>query len=194
MIELLVGGYHIGSVIEPSFAIMRAVLGKDYERQDCSIARALEVVGERWTMLIVRDAFFGVKRFSDFQAHLDIPKAVLSERLSGLVQEGVLERKPDPAHSGRHLYELTRAGRELWPVLYELLSWGGRHRHPNSRLFRHAACGSALGEHGTCPTCGYAPRPEDISMELRRGRGRLRDDPVTVALRAPKRLLDPVEV
>src|SRR5581483_7381119 len=99
------------------------MLGKTYEAQDCSIARALEVVGERWTLLIVRDAFYGVRRFSDFQAHLDIPKAVLSARLSSLVANGILERNPDPEHAGRQLYELTAAGRELWPAIHALLVW-----------------------------------------------------------------------
>jgi DNA-binding HxlR family transcriptional regulator len=169
------------------------MLGKDYERQDCAIARSLEVIGERWTMLIVRDALFGVRRFNDFQAHLDIPKAVLSDRLSGLVEEGLMERRPDPEHAGRHLYELTPAGRDLWPVLHSLLVWGGRHRYPNSRVFKHAACGTKLDDMGVCPRCGSAPSPEDILMELSRGRGRLRDDPVALALRAPHRLLDPVE-
>ncbi|MBV8713141.1 MAG: helix-turn-helix transcriptional regulator, partial [Solirubrobacterales bacterium] len=70
------------------------MLGKDYEAQDCSLARALEVIGERWTLLILRDAFFGVRRFNDFHVHLDIPKAVLSDRLSGLVEDGILEREP----------------------------------------------------------------------------------------------------
>src|SRR5689334_23473414 len=111
------------------------MLGNDYERQDCAIARALEAVGERWTLLIVRDAFFGVQRFSDFQAHLDIPKAVLSDRLAGLVEDGVLERVPDPEHGGRNLYRLTAAGRELWPALHALLAWGDRHRGRNSRTF-----------------------------------------------------------
>src|SRR6266545_1965551 len=91
-----------------------AMLGKDYQRQDCSLARALEAIGERWTLLIVRDAFYGVRRFNEFQAHLDVPKAVLSDRLSGLVDDGILERRPDPDRAGRHLYELTAAGRELW--------------------------------------------------------------------------------
>jgi DNA-binding HxlR family transcriptional regulator len=169
------------------------VLGKDYEGQDCSIARSLEVIGERWTMLIVRDALYGVRRFNDFQAHLDIPKAVLSDRLGGLVEEGLMERRPDPEHAGRHLYELTPAGRDLWPVLHSLLVWGGRHRHPNSRVFKHAACGTKLDDMGVCPRCGTAPGPEDVVMEPRRGRGRLRDDPVALALRGPHRLLDPVE-
>src|SRR5690349_4757082 len=97
------------------------VLGKDYEGQDCALARALEVVGERWTLLIIRDAFYGVQRFSDFQAHLDIPRAILAQRLNGLVDTGILERSPDVAHAGRQLYRLTAAGRELWPALHALL-------------------------------------------------------------------------
>jgi DNA-binding HxlR family transcriptional regulator len=169
------------------------MLGKDYQRQDCSLARALEVVGERWTLLIIRDAFYGVRRFNDLQAHLDIPKAVLSDRLSGLVENGILQRRPDPEHAGRHVYELTAAGRDLWPVLHALLVWGDRHRYPNSRLFKHAACGTRLDAAGHCAACGQTPGPDSILMEPRRGRSTLRDDPVSAALRAPHRLLEPVE-
>src|SRR3954451_14459247 len=122
------------------------MLGKDYHGQDCSLARALEAIGERWTLLIVRDAFYGVRRFSDFQGHLDVPKAVLSDRLSGLVDDGILERTPDPDRPGRQVYELTDAGRDLWPVLHSLLVWGGRHRSPNSRVFRHIPCGTEADE------------------------------------------------
>jgi DNA-binding HxlR family transcriptional regulator len=170
------------------------MLGKDYEAQDCSLARALGVVGERWTLLIVRDAFHGVRRFNDFQAHLDIPRAVLSDRLGGLVDNGVLERRPDPDRAGAHIYELTDAGRDLWPALYALLIWGDRHRYPNSRVYRHAACGTALDEAGRCEKCGLTPGADDIFSEVRRGRGRLRSDPVAVALRRPRRLLEPLEV
>src|SRR6185437_14481937 len=127
-------------MIEPTAKIER-VLGKDYESQDCAMARALEVVGERWTLLIVRDAFYGVRRFNDFQAHLDIAKAVLADRLGGLVEDGVLARRPDPDHAGRSVYELTAAGRELWPALHALLVWGGRNLSTNSRVFKHATCG-----------------------------------------------------
>jgi DNA-binding HxlR family transcriptional regulator len=168
------------------------MLGKDYENQDCAMARALEVVGERWTLLIVRDAFYGVRRFNDFQAHLDIPKAVLSDRLAGLVDEDILERRPDPGHAGRYLYELTPAGRELWPVLTALLAWGDRHRQTNSRVFEHAVCGSRLDDAGHCPECHVTPGPEDIVTRRRRGRGQRRD-PVSVALREPHRLLEPLE-
>jgi len=169
------------------------MLGKDYQRQDCSLAKALEVLGERWTLLIVRDAFYGVQRFNDFQAHLDIPKAVLSDRLSGLVEDGILERLADPAHSGRHLYRLTPAGRDLWPTIHALLVWGEKHRQPNSRFFTHAPCGTRIDDAGRCPSCGLTPGPQDLVLHRRRGRNQLRDDPVTQVLRQPHRLLEPIE-
>jgi DNA-binding HxlR family transcriptional regulator len=169
------------------------MLGKDYERQDCALARALEVVGERWTLLIIRDAFYGVRRFNDFQTHLDVPKAVLSDRLGWLVDNEILERRPDPKHAGRHLYELTPAGRDLWPALYALLMWGSRHRSPGSRVYKHAACGTRLNDAGYCTKCDVTPGPEDVLAELRRRHVAVRDDPVAIALRAPHRLLEPVE-
>ena len=165
----------------------------NYSRESCAVAACLDVVGEPWTLLIIRDAFYGVRRFNDYQAHLDIPKAVLSDRLAGLVADGVLAREPDPDHGGRYLYSLTDQGRELWPALHALLVWGGRYRYPNSRTFKHAACSTKLDDSGYCATCELTPPPDDIVMEPRRGRGKLRDDPVTVALRKPHRLLDPVE-
>ncbi|MGZ4350794.1 MAG: winged helix-turn-helix transcriptional regulator [Solirubrobacteraceae bacterium] len=169
------------------------MLGKDYAGQDCSMASALEAIGERWTLLIIRDAFYGVRRFNDFRVHLDIPKAVLSDRLSGLVDDGIFARTPDPQHAGRHLYELTATGRELWPVIHALLMWGGKHRQPNSRVYRHARCGTLLSESGECPQCEVTPPPEDVLTERRRGYRPTRDDAVTVALRAPRRLLEPLE-
>ncbi len=168
------------------------MLGKDYEGQDCSIARALEIVGERWSLLIIRDAFYGVRRFSDFQVHLDIPKAVLSDRLAGLVSDGVLERRPEPERPDRHVYELTPAGRELWPTVYSLMIWGGRHVAPNSRVFVHAACGTRLDERAACPACGITPALTDIVTERLDDRPPMRTDPVTEALRTPHRLLDPI--
>jgi DNA-binding HxlR family transcriptional regulator len=169
------------------------VLGKEYEAQDCSIAGALEVLGERWTLLIVRDAMYGVRRFSDFQAHLDVPKAILADRLRGLVQNGILQRRPDPGHHGRHLYELTKAGRELWPVLHALLVWGAQHRRPNSRVFKHASCGTELNDNAACPACNLTPDLAEIITEPQRGRRRLRHDPVALALRSPHRMLEPVK-
>ena len=100
------------------------MLGKDYAGQDCAIAAALESIGERWTLLIVRDAFYGVRRFNDFQVHLDIPKAVLSDRLNGLVGGGLLAASRPRITPAAILYELTDSGRELWPVIHALLVLG----------------------------------------------------------------------
>nr|WP_272473405.1 helix-turn-helix domain-containing protein [Baekduia alba] len=168
------------------------MLGNDYAGQDCALARSLEILGERWTLLIVRDAFYGVQRFTDFQVHLDIPKGVLADRLKGLTEDGVLERRPDPAHPRRPVYVLTATGRELWPPLHALLAWGGRHHGGNSRVFLHVTCPTPLDDRGTCPDCGATPGPEDILSAPVAGRRRRRDDPVTTALRPPRRLLDPI--
>jgi DNA-binding HxlR family transcriptional regulator len=165
-------------------------LGTDYARQDCSIAKALEVVGERWTLLILRDCFLGVRRFSDFQAHLDISRAVLSARLDALVAEGLLTR----TGSGHREYELTNAALGLWPALFALAQWGDRRTTPGRprRLYRHVGCGD-LADDGRCTSCGSVPGPADV--EVRPGPGAdptVRDDPVSIALRQQHRLLTPL--
>lgn len=167
-------------------------LGRDYERQDCSLARALEVVGERWTILVLRDCFFGVRRFTDLCTHLDVPRAVLTERLTRLVDEGVLARTE--YQRGRHEYTLTEHGLDLWPAVFALSSWGERHDSPNGRrrIFRHAACGTDLGPTAHCVTCGLAPHPAEVDMHPGPGLSRDRDDPISLALRSPRRLLTPV--
>ena len=182
-------------MIEPRSSRLPDMLGTEYPRQNCSLARALEVVGERWTLLILRDAFYGVRRFSDFAVHLDIPRAVLSERLRGLVDDGLLERRPEPDRPGREVYELTAAGRELWPALYTLMRWGGRFDDTGqaTAAFLHAACDTPLDERGDCPRCGVTPAPRDIAR-VGAGPAPLRDDAVSAALHARRRLLDPLVV
>jgi DNA-binding HxlR family transcriptional regulator len=171
------------------------VLGKDYEQQDCALASALEVLGERWTLLIVRDAFFGVRRYSDFVARLDIPRAVLSDRLKALVDNGLLVKRADPNRAGRHLYELTPQGRELWPALHALITWGSKHRHRAANVYRHAECRTELAPGALCPKCGLVPPPEDVSMTPRRRTGgTARTDPVSAIIRRPRRLLEPVDL
>lgn len=130
------------------------VLPRDYHGQRCSMARALEVVEERWSLLVVRDAFFGVRRFSDFSRHLDIPRAVLTDRLDRLVAEGVLERVP--GRGRRSEYALTAKGVALWPVLRTLTAWGDDHYAPAGprRVFTHAGCGGGVDVTGTCAVCG----------------------------------------
>jgi DNA-binding HxlR family transcriptional regulator len=166
-------------------------LGKDYAGQDCSLARALEDVGERWTLLVLRDCFFGVRRFTDLQAHLDISRAVLSARLADLVESGLLERREYAP--GRYEYELTEQGRALWPALFALLKWGQRYRSPNgTRIFSHVGCGGELDEAGACKECGARPEPGDVQMRPGPDYRTRRDDPVSRALREPHRLLTPV--
>lgn len=104
---------------------------KRFDGMNCSLAQALDVVGERWTLLILRDAFFGVRRFSHFQRSLGIARNILAARLARLVAEGILEKcdSPECAHAE---YRLTAAGWELQPVLLALTHWGDRHRpHPD---------------------------------------------------------------
>jgi DNA-binding HxlR family transcriptional regulator len=161
-------------------------LGSDYAGQSCSLARCLEIVGERWTLLIVRDLFFGVSRFSDLQRHLDIPRAVLSARLASLVDAGLVERRP---------YRLTERGVDLWPAVHALMQWGERHTSPAGprRVFVHVACGTELGPTGVCPHCERAPAAAELEMRVGPGATPpLRDDAVTLALREPRQLLTPL--
>jgi DNA-binding HxlR family transcriptional regulator len=170
-------------------------LPKDYAGQQCSLSRALEIVGERWTLLIVRDAFFGVRRFGDFVTHLGIPRAVLAERLASLTAEGVLE-----GTSGTHghtEYVLTGKGITLWPVVRSLLTWGDEHYSDGGprRVFHHAADGGAVNGDGTCATCGQAVAVQDLLVAPGPGlaaRPGGQADPVSAALASPHRLLEPV--
>src|ERR1700683_1473124 len=106
------------------------MLNKDYDNQTCSIAGALEVVGERWSLLIVRDVFLGVRRFDQLQADLGIARNVLQTRLSRLVDQGVLEKRLYSEHPPRFEYRLTDKGLDLWPTLVALMYWGTTYADP----------------------------------------------------------------
>ena len=103
------------------------MLRHDYPGQVCSIAKALEVVGERWSLLIVRDVMNGRRRFDELQRGLGIARNVLSARLERLVEEDILERRAYQASPERYEYFLTEKGLDLWPALIALLGWGDRH-------------------------------------------------------------------
>lgn len=139
------------------------MLPRTYEDQNCAIARALEVVGERWTLLIVRDAMLGIRRFDDFQTRLGVSRAVLSNRLAQLVEHGVLERLRYQAHPDRFEYLLTDRGQALWPALAALAEWGGAPPAPEPpRWFRHAGCRSSVHTEVLCPDCGQPLAPGDV--------------------------------
>jgi len=176
--------------------LMATMLPSSYDRQDCPLARALEVVGERWTLLVLRDAFYGVRRFNDFLAHLDTPRTVLSNRLRSLVESGVMVKVPDPGHSGRWLYELTDEGIALWPAVYALAFWGARQSGWHAMVFTHDACGAPLDLSARCGTCGVLPAPNEIfMMPVGEPTPGGRTDPVALGLLRKHRLLDflPVE-
>jgi DNA-binding HxlR family transcriptional regulator len=169
-------------------------LGKDYATQQCSIARALEVVGERWTLLVIRDALYGVRRYNDFLVHLGIPRAVLAARLQTLTTEGILEKRRYQESPPRDEYVITERGIALWPTLRSLGLWGREHfGETQLRTFRHAPCGTELGTYGECPTCATAVPVEDVLMEPGPGLDATPTDPVSRALLKPKRLLEPIE-
>jgi DNA-binding HxlR family transcriptional regulator len=141
------------------------MLGRLYEGQDCSAARALELVGERWTLLIVRDALFrGVSRFSDFQRSLGVARNVLSARLDRLVEEGLMERRPG-AGTAYDSYFLTAKGRDLRPVIISLTHWGDRWASPSGRpvTFRHEGCGGEIRLAPICTTCATGADPAEIA-------------------------------
>ena len=143
------------------------MLQRDYPDQVCSIARSLEVVGERWTLLILRDAVLGIERFEDFQNSLGIATNVLTNRLKLLCDEGVLERVPDEERPGRPKYVLTGKGAELAPALIVLMKWGDRHYPtPNGppRLTLHVGCGGNIGPDFRCDRCGNLARPGEIDL------------------------------
>jgi DNA-binding HxlR family transcriptional regulator len=146
------------------------VLQRSYPGQICSISRALEVVGERWTFLILRDAALGVRRFDAFQASLGIASNVLTNRLKLLVEEGVLERVPDEERPGRPNYVLTEKGRDLAPALIVLMKWGDRY-YPEPagppQLTIHTTCGGDVAANLRCEGCGNDVGLDEL--ELRPG-------------------------
>ena len=124
---------------------------------NCSIARSLEIIGEWWTLLILRDAFFGITRFEEWHERLGIARNILTNRLDTLVEHGVMERVPYDEARGRFDYVLTDKGRALWPVLVTLRQWGdewvvGHGREPVSLV--HTSCGSVSHGELVCDQCG----------------------------------------
>jgi DNA-binding HxlR family transcriptional regulator len=122
----------------------------------CSVAQCLEVVGEWWSMLIVRDAFLGVTRFDQFQERLGISRNVLNQRLAHLVDAGVLIKVAYSDHPPRYDYRLTDKGRDLWPVLSAMRQWGDTYAAPAGPpvLVVHKGCGEVCRAVSTCSHCG----------------------------------------
>lgn len=133
------------------------MLGRAYDSQVCSVARALEVAGERWSLLIIRDALFAnVTRFSDFQQNLGVATNILKSRLDAFVADGIMERHRYSDRPVQYEYLLTQKGRDLAPALVALTAWGDRWASPDGPpiLYQHVACGGAIGQQIVCANCG----------------------------------------
>ncbi len=135
-----------------------------FKEMDCSVAQCLEVVGEWWSMLIIRDAFRGVTRFDDFCARLGISRNVLNQRLAHLIDAGVLERRTYSEHPPRYDYRLTPKGKDLWPVLTAMRQWGDRWEAPDGPPVEiiHKGCGQVTEVIGVCSVCGEALSGRDV--------------------------------
>jgi DNA-binding HxlR family transcriptional regulator len=160
------------------------MLKSDYADQNCSIARSLELVGERWTILVLRDVFLGRRRFDQIQQSLGVARNVLAARLDRLVAEEILEKVPYQERPLRHEYRLTPKGVDLWPVTVELLRWGDRYAAPDAGppiVLRHKGCGGELGEGRVCMRCGDRLQASDVRAEPGPGAGVARRSKARVA-------------
>lgn len=139
---------------------------RDLSDMHCSVARALDVVGERWSLLILRDAFYGVSRFDDFQRDLGVARNILTDRLTKLVASGVLEKVQYEERPPRYEYKLTPKGRDLLPVLLTMMHWGdkwGTEDAPPVTL-THIACGNDTHGVLSCAHCGEELRRSQIRV------------------------------
>jgi DNA-binding HxlR family transcriptional regulator len=145
------------------------MLGRTYDGQDCSAARTLEIVGERWSLLIIRDALFaGMTRFSEFERSLGIAPNVLAVRLAWFVEAGLMTIEPVSEDSELSEYRLTEKGTELAPVVVALTEWGERWVEPIGPIvYKHRECGGLVSQVITCASCGEEVHPADVVVELR---------------------------
>jgi len=149
------------------------------EMQDepCSIARTLSVIGDRWTMLILRDAFLRIRKFDDLQKDLGVSRQRLSDRLKKLVDEGVLERRQYQDTPPRYDYRLTPKGVDLYPVVMAMVNWGDKYMDQGKgapMVYKHTVCDHYFTARVTCSECGEAVNPRDVRPEIGPGKATVR--------------------
>jgi DNA-binding HxlR family transcriptional regulator len=135
--------------------VMKQPWALDYEATNCSVAAAVAVIGEKWTFLVLREAFMGVRRFADMQRRTGAPRQILSDRLARLVTDGLLSKVPyrEQGQRARQEYRLTTKGMDLYPILVALMQWGDRNATPAAgpyTLLIHRDCGAPVGLELTC--------------------------------------------
>jgi DNA-binding HxlR family transcriptional regulator len=135
--------------------------------EPCSVARSVAVIGDRWTLMVVRDCFLGVRRFEDFERRLGISRSIVADRLKRLVEEGVLRRDVYQERPVRHEYRLTNKGLALHPVIMAVVHWGDVYYSGEDGpplLHRHKTCGCELAPVMTCSACGEAVAARDVDV------------------------------
>lgn len=145
---------------------------RDLDQQPCSLARSLSVVGDRWTLMILRDCFLGIRRFDDFERRLGITRHLLTDRLKKLVEHGVLNKVPYQQRPLREEYRLTEKGLELHPLILALVSWGDRHMADERGApieHVHKGCGEKMTPITVCSECGEPVTARDIRVQAGAG-------------------------
>ena len=141
------------------------MLGNDYEGQVCSIARSLELVGERWSLLVIREVFRGNRRFGQMLEGMGVARNILASRLQRLCDAGILERRPYGERPDRFEYFLTEKGLDLWPVMVSLLHWGNVHEPlphgPPMLLLHKGECQGEIDDRRICTRCGKHLGPRE---------------------------------
>jgi DNA-binding HxlR family transcriptional regulator len=135
--------------------------------EPCSVARSVAVIGDRWTLMLLRDCFLGVRRFEDFERRLRISRSIIADRLKTLVDEGVLRREAYQDHPVRQEYRLTEKGMALHPVIMAIVHWGDVHyagADGPPLLHRHKACGCDFAPVLTCSECGDPVTARDVEV------------------------------
>jgi DNA-binding HxlR family transcriptional regulator len=130
---------------------------KDFPREACAVGAAADLIGDRWSILVLRETFFGVRRFGEIQQNTGMAKNILTDRLNRLVDAGILYRKPYSERPPRDEYRLTEKGIDLWPLLIALAQWGAKWGDLElgpAIAFRHKGCGSVIEPRLVCPECG----------------------------------------
>lgn len=140
---------------------------EELEQQPCSLARTLSVVGDRWTLLVLRESFLGIRRFDEFEKRLGITRHVLADRLKKLVEAAVLEKVAYQQRPLREEYRLTAKGRDLYPAVLALVNWGDRHMSgvegaPIEHI--HRSCGQRMHGVLVCSDCGEPLAPGDVLL------------------------------
>jgi DNA-binding HxlR family transcriptional regulator len=139
------------------------------EEEQCSVARTVSVIGDRWTLLVLRDCFLRVRRFEDFQARLEVTRHVLADRLRKLVRHGVLRRVPYQSRPKRYEYILTQKGLDLYPIMMSIVHWGDIHmvdERGRPRLYEHKLCGKMFDPVMICSECGQPLSPKEVHVHI----------------------------